>query len=202
MRTAKHSLCAPVAVMLKFFTVFVWCTVLLLTVAPVSAHERDVLRIAGWDVYADPENKNKTIGYRSFEEKFGVRIEFQPLAHLDAIVDVAESDSDYDVFIISNEGIRILHDMGLIVPLQLDRLPHYQSLHHRLCYTEWALFDGKVFAVPWAWGPTGLLYVPLISTITYLPSPASPEAIFTLRSASWNWEIQRFTFACTLAAAN
>ena len=26
------------------------------------------------------------------------------------------------------------------------------------CNTEWSQFEGKVYAVPWAWGPTGLLY--------------------------------------------
>ena len=132
----------------------------------VSADEQSILRVTGWDVYADPENKNKTIGYKSFEEKYGVQVEFKRLKNLDEIVDVAESHSNYDVFIISNEGIRLLHDMGLVSPVDLRQLPNYLSLHPSLRYTEWALFNGKNFAVPWAWGPTGLLYDTDVLTVT------------------------------------
>ncbi len=124
----------------------------------VNADEQDILRVTGWDVYADPENMNKTIGYKSFADEYGVQIEFKPLKNLDEIVDTAESHSEYDVFIISNEGIRLLHDMGLVMPMDLRQLPNYLSLHPSLRYTEWALFESRNYAVPWAWGPTGLLY--------------------------------------------
>lgn len=116
------------------------------------------LKIAGWDVYADPDNATKTIGYKSFEKKYGVNIEFTPLSNLDDIIEAAESEIDYDLFIISNEGISILHDMGVVQALQLDKLPQYHSLHHNLKYTKWAQFNSKVYAIPWAWGPTGLMY--------------------------------------------
>ena len=121
-------------------------------------HNQDVLRVVGWDVYSDPVNMNKTIGYKSFEDEYGVQIEFKPLKNLDEIVDAAELDSEYDVFIISNEGIRLLHDMGLVMPMDLRQLPNYLSLHPSLRYTEWGLFESRNYAVPWAWGPTGLLY--------------------------------------------
>ncbi len=124
----------------------------------VTAGEQDILRVTGWDVYADPENKTKTIGYKSFEDEYGVQIEFKPLKNLDEIVDIAESHSEYDVFIISNEGIRMLHDMDLVMPVDLRQLPNYHSLHPGLRYTEWGLFESRNYAVPWAWGPTGLLY--------------------------------------------
>ena len=116
------------------------------------------LKIVGWDVYADPENAGKTIGFKSFEKEYGVKIEFTPLSNLDDIIEAAESEVDYDLFIISNEGISILHDMGLVKALNLKNLPQYESLHHNLKYTKWGQFDSKVYAVPWAWGPTGLMF--------------------------------------------
>jgi putative spermidine/putrescine transport system substrate-binding protein/spermidine/putrescine transport system substrate-binding protein len=131
----------------------------LLFIAPFKLFCTDeVLKIAGWDAYADPHNTKKTIGYKSFEEKYGVRIEFTALNSLDAIIEVAESDQEYDLFIISNEGISILYDMSLIKPLELNKIRHYQSLQHNLKYTSWAQFDSQVYAVPWSWGPTGLMY--------------------------------------------
>ena len=123
---------------------------------PITDHQ--VLHVAGWDVYADPEHHNKTIGYKSFEEQSGYTIEFTPLNNLDAIINYAETAKHIDVLIISNEGIKILYKMNLIKNFDIDKIPYYQDLHHSLRYTDWGQFDGKVYAVPWAWGPTGLLY--------------------------------------------
>lgn len=117
-----------------------------------------VLRIAGWDVYADPHARNKTIGYESFEQQSGYQIEFTPLTNLDDIIHYAESHQNIDVLIISNEGIKILHKMNLVRDLELEQIPFYQELHHSLRYSQWSQFGGKIYAVPWAWGPTGLLY--------------------------------------------
>ena len=134
-------------------------SVFLFLMIPLSSVLADgKLKIAGWDVYADPDNTAKTIGYESFEKKFGVSIEFTPLSNLDDIIDAAESEVDYDVFIISNEGISTLHDMGLVRALSLEELPQYQSLHPNLKYTSWGQFKSRVYAVPWAWGPTGLMF--------------------------------------------
>jgi len=117
-----------------------------------------VLRIVGWDVYADPVNKNKTIGYESFEAQHGVEIEFTPISNLDDIIDAAESKHQYDVFIISNEGIHTLKKMNLVEPLNMSMVPHYQDLYPGLRENEWIRFDKRIYAAPWAWGPTGLLY--------------------------------------------
>lgn len=123
-----------------------------------DASAQSVLRVAGWDVYADPEHRNKTIGFESFEDQTGYTIEFTPLSNLDEIINYAESNADCDVLIISNEGIEILQKMSLIQGLDLQKIPNYQDLHHRLRYTKWSQFRGEIYAVPWAWGPTGLLY--------------------------------------------
>lgn len=122
------------------------------------ADESSDLKIAGWDAYADPERPDKTIGYRSFEKKTGIIIKFKQLSNLNDIVNLAESDEHFDLFIISNEGIKILHDMGLVDPIDLQKLPNYQNLHHNLKYSEWSQFESRVYAVPLAWGPTGLMY--------------------------------------------
>lgn len=119
---------------------------------------RPILRVAGWDVYADPEQRNKTIGYKSFEEQTGYRIEFTPLSNLDQIIHFAETQSNIDVLIISNEGIETLYKMQLVKSIDYTAIPYYQELHHHLRYNQWSQFEGKMYAVPWAWGPTGLLY--------------------------------------------
>lgn len=120
--------------------------------------KNSVLRVAGWDVYADPNNNNKTIGYRRFEQEFGVTIEFTPLSNLDDIISAAESSSKYDIIIISNEGINILADMGVSQPLNIKKIPNYKNLYPNLKTNKWIKNNNQIYAVPWAWGPTGLLY--------------------------------------------
>lgn len=139
-------------------------------VEAATAAQKTILHVVGWDVYADPDHRSKTIGFETFEAKYGVRIEFTPLNTLDDIVNAAEASDKFDVIIVSNEGIKILQGMGIVRPLDLKNIPNYQDLHPSLRYTEWSQFEGKVFAVPWAWGPTGLLY----------DASAMPEPI------SWN----------------
>lgn len=131
---------------------------LILLSPKLMAEEQKILKIAGWNAYTDPSHPNKIIGYENFEKNTGVKIFFKPLAHLDDIISTAESTEQYDIFIISNEGIRMLHDMNLVIPLELSALPHYQDLHHNLKYSELSQFGRKIYAVPWAWGPTGLIY--------------------------------------------
>ena len=143
---------------LKKTIVLVFSCLIMLPTHGLLANDKQILKIAGWDVYADPERLSKTIGYQGFEKMNNVEIEFTPLSSLDDIVSAAESGSTYDIYIISNEGIEILHDMGLVSPLNLEALPNYQNLHHNLKYSDWSQFESHVYAVPWAWGPTGLLY--------------------------------------------
>ncbi len=127
-------------------------------VSKVLTNPQQILRVVGWDVYADPDNKAKTIGYKEFEREFGVIIEYTALTNLDDIINAAEANDDYDVFIISNEGIRILYEMGLVAALELTKMPNYQDLYPSLRNNKKCRFEHKVCAVPWAWGPTGLLY--------------------------------------------
>lgn len=131
-----------------------------ISIALADHHETSdkILRIVGWDVYADPEDNSKTIGYESYEKEYGVTIQFTPLSHLDDIISAAESDNQYDVIIISNEGIHILKHMDLVIPLDLNKIPNYQQLYPVLQNNDWIQHENNVYAIPWAWGPTGLLY--------------------------------------------
>ncbi len=124
----------------------------------IKQDNNTVLRVVGWDVYADPVTKNKTIGYKEFEKKHGVTIEFTPLNNLDDIITATESSTDYDVIIVSNEGIHILSQMELIAPLQIKQLPNFQDLYPSLKLSKWIKHNNQLKAVPWAWGPTGLLF--------------------------------------------
>ena len=143
---------------LNNYIVFLFISLITSFSSTLTADQSTTLNITGWDVYADPDHPDKTIGYKSFEQATGATIKFNPLSNLDDIITAAESDHHYDIFIISNEGIQILHDMGLLAPVNVSKLSNYQNLHHNLKYTSWSQINSKIYAVPWAWGPTGLMY--------------------------------------------
>ena len=124
----------------------------------VGINENKVIHIVGWDVYADPISKNKTIGYKSFEKKYGVTIEFTPLNNLGDIINAAESGNHYDVIIVSNEGVHTLEKMNLVLPLKLNKILNFRDLYPSLKSNKWIKKVNNVYAVPWAWGPTGLLF--------------------------------------------
>ena len=124
----------------------------------VNIDENKILRIVGWDVYADPISTNKTLGYKKFEKKYGVTIQFTPLSNLEDIINATESGTDYDVIIISNEGIHTLEQMNLVLPLKLNKIPNYRDVYPSLKSNKWIRKGNNVYAIPWAWGPTGLLF--------------------------------------------
>lgn len=153
--------------------------------------DQAILNVAGWDVYADPDNRNKTIGFESFEAQTGYQINFTPLSNLDEIIQHAETNKECDVLITSNEGIEILQKMDLVQELDLKKIPYYQDLHHNLRYTKWSQFEGKIYAAPWAWGPTGLLYdsesVPEPDSWNVLWDPAYKGQVSLWNDVSMIW---------------
>lgn len=116
------------------------------------------LKIIGWDTYTDPERADKTIGYKAFEEQFGVEIVFTPRSSLDSIINEIESGNQYDLVIISNEGINILRQMQLIRPLDTSKLSNFQDLYPQFQNNKWIKSNSHLYAIPMAWGPMGLLY--------------------------------------------
>jgi len=124
--------------------------------APIKKPQ--ILRVVGWDVYSDPDNNRKTIGYQAFEREYGVNIEYTPLKNLDDIIEAAESRKQYDVIIISNEGIQVLQDMRLVTAIDKVKLTNYLDLNANISNYKKCHFPNKVCAVPWSWGATGLIY--------------------------------------------
>ena len=143
--------------LVKSFVFLFFCLFVINIEADTSSDET-VIKVAGWDVYADPNNRNKTIGYKSFEKLTGYQIDFTPLSNLDDIIHYAENTHHVDVLIVSNEGIEILYKMNLVKDLDLSNISNYDDLHPSLKYTHWSQFQSNTYAVPWAWGPTGLLF--------------------------------------------
>jgi spermidine/putrescine-binding protein len=63
-----------------------------------------------------------------------------------------------DVAMVNNAYIQPAIDAGVIVPLDVSRLTHYDELSQELRETESLSRDGQVYGAPWEWGVTTLSY--------------------------------------------
>jgi putative spermidine/putrescine transport system substrate-binding protein/spermidine/putrescine transport system substrate-binding protein len=68
------------------------------------------------------------------------------------------SASTYDVISPSSDVATMLSTSGLAAPLDLARLPTYTQLSPRLTSMQLVKSNGKIYGIPFMWGPNPLLY--------------------------------------------
>jgi len=113
----------------------------------------DRLSLATWPNYHSQENLDnfaKTTGARVSMSVFGSNEEM--LAKLQA------GGSGWDVLVPTNYTISTYVGLGLIEPLDLSRIPHFDPSAFQQKFMAQGTVDGKVYAVPKNWGTTGMLY--------------------------------------------
>ncbi|WP_213881492.1 extracellular solute-binding protein [Pseudomonas sp. dw_358] len=113
----------------------------------------DRLSLATWPNYHSPENLDnfaKTTGAKVSMSVFGSNEEM--LAKLQA------GGSGWDVLVPTNYAISTYVKLGLIEPLDLSRIPHFDATDYQAKFIAQGTVDGKVYAVPKNWGTTGWVY--------------------------------------------
>jgi putative spermidine/putrescine transport system substrate-binding protein/spermidine/putrescine transport system substrate-binding protein len=79
------------------------------------------------------------------------------------------SASNYDVISPSSDVATMIASSGLAEPIDVSKVPTYAQLSERLRNMPLVRVDGKVYGVPFTWGPNPLLY----DTSVFSASPAS-----------------------------
>ncbi len=107
-----------------------------------------------WEGYADPSF------IRGFEAKCGCKINASYMGSSDELVAKLRggSASNYDVISPSSDVATMIASAGLAAPLELDKIPSYGQLMPALTTLPLVKSQGKVFGVPFQWGPNPLLY--------------------------------------------
>jgi len=120
-----------------------------------------------WEGYADSSFIN------AFQEKCQCKVSASYMGSSDELVAKLRggSASNYDVISPSSDVATMIVKSGLAAPLDLSKVPTYPQLMPRLTSRTLVKLDGKVYGVPYQWGPNPLLY-----DTTVFPKP--PE--------SWN----------------
>jgi spermidine/putrescine-binding protein len=79
------------------------------------------------------------------------------------------ASSNYDVISPSSDVATMLSRSGLVTPLDLAKIPNYAQLSSALTSRELVKQNGKVYGVPFTWGPNPLLY----DTTAFAKAPAT-----------------------------
>ena len=120
-----------------------------------------------WEGYADPSFVS------AFEEKYHCKVAASYMGSSDELVAKLRggSASNYDVISPSSDVATMIATSGLAAPLDVSKIPSYAQLSPQLTSLPLVKTDGKIYGVPFVWGPNPLLY-----DTTQFPQP--PE--------SWN----------------
>lgn len=147
--------------------------------AAAACAARPKLHILNWGDYMD-----RTL-VAEFEDRYDVEVVYRTVGSNEEMASLIEaSSSHYDIAIPSDYMIDRLADLGLIQPIDFDRIPNYGDLTvmPRLAglygATPWA-----DYAVPYAWGTIGILYDTTIPGLADFIEARSWDALFTAGDA-------------------
>jgi spermidine/putrescine-binding protein len=112
------------------------------------------LSLLVWEGYADPSF------VQAFEEAHHCKVSASYMGSSDELVAKLRggSASNYDVISPSSDVATMIAAAGLAAPLDLSKLPAYPQLSDRLRSLPLARVNGKIYGVPFTWGPNPLLY--------------------------------------------
>ena len=130
-----------------------WFSVVLLILCG-CAKRTPTLNLLVWEGYADPSFVH------SFEEKYHCKVAASYMGSSDELVAKLRGGSagNYDVISPSSDVATLIAKAGLAVPLELSKIPSYSQLTPKLTSMPLVRIEGKVYGVPFTWGPNPMLY--------------------------------------------
>ncbi|MEI9402536.1 ABC transporter substrate-binding protein [Mesorhizobium argentiipisi] len=125
----------------------------LMSLSPVQAATK-TLRILTWEGYADDQ------WVKGFEQKTGAKVEVTYVGSIDEIFAklTATKGADYDVVAIETSSYKRLVGEHLVSPIDLSKIPNASNLSPAFKNVSAIVFDGKPYAIPYAWGSIPLIY--------------------------------------------
>jgi spermidine/putrescine-binding protein len=123
------------------------------------------LSLLVWEGYADPSF------IQGFEAQCQCKVSAAYMGTSDELVAKLRGGaaSNYDVISPSSDVATTLSRSGLVAPLDLARIPNYAQLSPTLTTRDLVRQNGKVYGVPFTWGPNPLLY----DTRAFAKAPAT-----------------------------
>lgn len=147
--------------------------VCVLPLAASATAQTPELRVLNWQGYGSDE----PWAVQRFEERFGVRVVHDYFTSLDEmLIKLRTSPGVYDVVQMNIAYLQPAVEEGLIQPIDVSRITAWESFPEEFReLPELSQGTDQIFAVPWAWGATSLVY----------NTEAFPEGITSL-AALWD----------------
>lgn len=110
----------------------------------------DRVTLATWPNYHDPAN------FEAFREATGAAVQVNVFgSNEEMLAKLQAGGTGWDLFVPTNYTISTYQALGIIQPLDLARLPHYDPASQEQRFLEPGTIAGTVYAVPKNWGTTG-----------------------------------------------
>ncbi len=117
----------------------------------INSDTAKTLRIFIWEEYIDPEV------YRRFEQEFAAKvIEDNYGSNEDLRAKLQAGGAEYDLVVPSDYMVTLLRKDGLLLPIDLSRMPNLKYLAAR--FRDPSYDPGHRYSVPYQWGITGIAY--------------------------------------------
>jgi len=120
----------------------------------LAALKGSTLNILAWEGYADASFT------KAFEEKYGVTVKGTYFGSSDELVSKLQSGggSSYDVITPSSDVAGYIVESGLVEPIDESQIAAWKSLSPVLVGMKDVQKDGKIYGMPFTWGPDYLIY--------------------------------------------
>lgn len=95
-----------------------------------------------------------------FEKETGASIRYVYIDSLATLVEQLRKNGDeIDVALPNLQYLRPAVEDGLLEPLDVDRIEHYEEVVPTLASRKELRVDGELYGLPWTWGSSALFYV-------------------------------------------
>jgi putative spermidine/putrescine transport system substrate-binding protein len=142
--------------------------------AATSAALEGQVDIVAWPGYIERGETDKAYDWvTKFETETGCKVNVKTAGTSDEMVSLM-TQGGYDLVTASGDASLRLIRGGTVQPVDVSKVPTYDSLDARLKEAPWHYVDGKHYGVPYQWGPNVLLY----NTTVFKKAPTSWSVLF------------------------
>jgi spermidine/putrescine transport system substrate-binding protein len=121
----------------------------LLLASSALAQAEGTLQLFNWGNYTSPELLAK------FEAETGIKVTVTDYDSNDAALAKIEAGGHgFDLVVPTHQYVQIFAEKGLIVPLDLAKIPNHKNIAPEWMDVDWD--KGRTLTVPWQWGTTGV----------------------------------------------
>ena len=134
--------------------------------------------IVAWPGYIERGESDKSYDWvTKFETDTGCKVNVKTAGTSDEMVSLM-TQGGYDLVTASGDASLRLVRGGTVQPIDITRIPSYDSIDVRLRDAPWHFIDGKHYGVPYQWGPNVLMY----NTTVFKTAPTSWNVLFEARN--------------------